>query len=115
LRLQADLVTLSACDTGNGAIHGQEGVANLVRPFLAAGSRSVVANLWAADDTFSLSLMRELYRQLAAGADVGQALQRAKLAMVDRFGPNADPKLWSGVLVYGDSTVVIRPSASTKR
>jgi hypothetical protein len=72
-------VTLSACDTGSGSEHGQDGVSSLVRPFFAAGARSVVANLWAADDSFSLTLMREFYRRLAAGDDVGQALRVAKL------------------------------------
>lgn len=109
LRLSADLVTLSACDTGAGAVHGQEGVASLVRPFLAAGARTVVANLWAADDDFSLGLMREFYRQLAAGADVGEGLRQAKLRMREQFGPSAVPKLWSGVLVSGDSSVAIVP------
>jgi hypothetical protein len=71
LRLRAALVTLSACDTGAGGLYGQEGVSSLVRPFLAAGARTVVANLWSADDTFSLAIMREFYRQLAAGADKG--------------------------------------------
>ena len=52
---QAELVTLSACDTGSGSVHGQEGAASLVRPFIAAGARSVVASLWAMDDTFSLA------------------------------------------------------------
>ena len=79
LRLRADVVTLSACDTGSGAVHGQDGVSSLVRPFLAAGAHSVVANLWAADDQFSLSLMREFYRRLAAGADVAEALRAGKL------------------------------------
>ena len=53
LRLNADLVTLSACETGSGSIHGQDGPASLVRPFLASGARAVVANLWAADDAFA--------------------------------------------------------------
>lgn len=102
LALDAALVTLSACDTGSGSLHGQDGVASLVRPFMAAGARTVVANLWAADDTFSLALMREFYRQLAAGLDVAGALRQAKLTMVERFGPQATPRLWSGVLAFGD-------------
>jgi CHAT domain-containing protein len=113
--LGADLVTLSACDTGTGETYGQEGVASLVRPFLAAGARTVVANLWTADDRFSLALMREFYRQLAASADVGQALRRAKLRMLEQFGPEAVPKLWSGVLAYGDAAAEVRVPASAIR
>jgi CHAT domain-containing protein len=107
LRLRARLVTLSACDTGSGSLHEQEGVTSLVRPFLAAGAQSVVANLWAADDQFSLSLMREFYRQLRSGNDVGEALRRAKLQMLERFGPEAVPKLWSGLLAYGDAAATV--------
>jgi CHAT domain-containing protein len=110
LRLGADLVTLSACETGTGTVHGQEGVASLVRPFLAAGARTVVANLWTADDRFSLSLMREFYRQLATGVDIGEALRQSKLKMLKQFGANAAPKLWSGVLVYGDGSGAVTPT-----
>jgi CHAT domain-containing protein len=109
-RLRADLVTLSACDTGTGIAYGQEGVSSLVRPFLAAGAGSVVANLWPADDRFSLTMMREFYRRLAGGADVADALRGAKLRMIELFGPQAVPKLWSGLLAYGDgaNTIVSR-------
>lgn len=113
LRLRADLVTLSACDTGSGSEHGQDGVSSLVRPFLAAGARSVVANLWAADDTFSLSLMREFYRRLAVGVDVGEALRQAKLRMLEMFGSQALPRLWSGVVAYGDTAAVVASPAGT--
>jgi CHAT domain-containing protein len=113
LRLNADLVTLSACETGTGTVHGQEGVASLVRPFLAAGARTVVANLWTADDRFSLSLMREFYRQLATGLDIGEALRQAKLKMLQQFGPNAVLRLWSGVLVYGDGVGVVKRARGT--
>lgn len=111
LRLNAMLVTLSACDTGSGSGHGQDGPASLVRPFLASGARSVVANLWAADDAFSLTLMREFYRRLAAGDDVAESLRDAKMHMVRTFGPQALPRLWSGVLVYGDGRGVISGAA----
>lgn len=105
LRLRADLVTLSACDTGSGSLHEQEGVTSLVRPFMAAGARAVVANLWAADDRFSLTMMREFYRQLSRGVAVGEALRQAKLRMLEMFGPEAVPRLWSGVVAYGDAGV----------
>ena len=52
-------VIIGANDAGVGADQGQDGVASLVKPFVAAGAHAVVANLWAADDTFSASLMRE--------------------------------------------------------
>ena len=108
-------MTLSACDTGAGAVHGQDGVSSLVRPFLAAGAHSVVANLWAADDQFSLTLMREFYRRLATGDDVASALRAAKLKMLEQFGPQAVPKLWSGVLAYGDGASVVPPAANGGR
>jgi CHAT domain-containing protein len=110
-RLGAELVTLSACDTGTGDTFGQEGVASLVRPFLGAGARSVVANLWTADDYFSLALMREFDRHLASSLDVGQSLRLAKLRMLEQYGPQAVPKLWSGVLVYGDAAATVKAVA----
>jgi CHAT domain-containing protein len=113
LRLNASLVTLSACDTSTGAAQGQDGVASLVRPFVAAGARAVVANLWAADDTFSAAMMREFYRELAGGGDIGESLRRAKLRMIETFGPEAVPRLWSGVLVHGDAAAVVIPTGTT--
>jgi CHAT domain-containing protein/tetratricopeptide (TPR) repeat protein len=112
LRLNATLVTLSACDTGAGSVHGQDGAASLVRPFIAAGARAVVANLWAADDTFSLALMREFYRRLASGSDVAESLHEAKLQMLKTFGRQAQPNLWAGVLAYGDGRGVLTGGTS---
>ena len=63
----------------------------------------MVANLWAADDTFSLALMRAFYRQLATGTDIAMALRDAKREMIATFGPQAVPRLWSGVVAYGDA------------
>lgn len=108
LKLAADLVTLSACATGSGDLYGQEGVSSLVRPFIAAGARTVVANLWDADDTFSLALMREFYRGLADGKDIAAALSSAKKQMIAIHGPQATPRLWSGLLAYGDGRGVVK-------
>jgi CHAT domain-containing protein len=103
-RLNADLVVLSACETAAGGSFGQEGVSSLVRPFLAAGARAVVANLSEVEDAFSLALMKEFYRQLAAGHDVAEALRKAKLRMIAEFGNDASPKQWGGVIAFGDAS-----------
>lgn len=113
LRLNAELVTLAACDTSSGSLHGQDGAASLVRPFIAAGAQTVVANLWTADDTFSLTLMREFYRRLSAGADIATAMRDAKRHMISSFGPQAVPRLWSGVLVYGDGSSTVSAAEPT--
>lgn len=114
LRLNAELVTLSACDTGSGSVHGQDGAASLVRPFIAAGARTVVANLWTADDTFSLTLMREFYRRLSTGADIATAMRDTKVHMLNSFGPQAVPRLWSGVLVYGDGAGTVSAAKTSE-
>jgi len=88
----------------NGDVYGQEGVSSLVRPFLAAGAHTVVANLWTADDTFSLALMREFYRQLAAGVDKGEALRQAKLTMIHRL--DRRPLRAFGAVSWSTATVL---------
>ena len=102
--LNAELVTLSACDVGSGLVVGEEGISNLVRPFLIAGARTVVANLWESNDDFSRGLMREFYSRLAAGMDKGRALQQAKLEMIRKYGQDASsPRLWAGFIMVGES------------
>lgn len=109
LDVRASLVTLSACNTGSGRLFGQDGVASLVRPFLASGARAVVANLWTADDAFSLALMTEFYRELAQGKPKAVALQQAKLALLRKFGNKATLKLWSGFLLFGEGAESVGP------
>ena len=74
LPLSADLVTLSACDTGVGKLHGQEGMSSLVKAFMFAGAKTVVAGVWKVDDVFTSELMTTFYSELAAGAAKGSAL-----------------------------------------
>jgi CHAT domain-containing protein len=104
LRTSAQLVVLSACDTGVGRIQGQEGVANLSRAFLLSGARAVVSSLWSADDTFTLSLMRGLYRNLASGQPPAVALANAKRSILRTFGGNIDPYFWAGFILEGDGS-----------
>lgn len=104
LRLGAELVTLSACDTAAGRLEGQSGITSLLRAFLIAGARSAVASLWSADDVFTTALMRRFYAKLAAGADRASALRSAKLEMLERFGDQAVPYYWAGFKLVGDGS-----------
>jgi CHAT domain-containing protein len=104
LPLRADLVTLSACETGSGKINGQEGVENLARPFLFAGAKSVLANLWDVDDEFSRGLMKRFYSNLVAGQEKASALNAAKVSMIHDYGDQAPAALWSGFVLFGDGS-----------
>lgn len=102
LPLEADLVALSACDTGKGKLEGEEGIENLMQSFLIAGARSVVGSLWKADDTATAELMKNFYTRLAKGEGVASALHNAKLSMLAQFGPHAVPFYWAGFVLAGN-------------
>jgi CHAT domain-containing protein len=96
LSLHADLVTLSACETGKGKLLGEEGIASLERAFLLAGAKSVIASLWTTDDTYTIALMKRMYQHLVDGYDKGAALRQAKLDLLNDFGGQALPVYWAG-------------------
>ena len=99
--LHAELVTLSGCDTGVGKPEGEEGVANLVRAFLLAGARNVVSTSWPADDQFTARLMARFYKHLSEGYEEGQALNAAKLDILNEFGRQTPPYYWAGFSLVG--------------
>ena len=107
LHLNAELTTLSACDTGVGKLQGQEGVSNLVEAFLVAGSRSVVASLWSADDTSASALMERFYQRLAQGEDTSSALRSAKLDLLAKFGDQLSPYYWAEFVSVGETSTPV--------
>jgi len=107
LRLNAELTTLSACDSGVGKLQGQEGISNLVEAFLVAGSKSVVASLWSADDTFASALMEQFYRRLAQGEDTSSALRNAKLDLLTKYGDQVSPFYWAAFIAVGETSTPI--------
>jgi CHAT domain-containing protein len=81
LSIDADLVVLSACDTGRSEGARVGGVAGLVRGLLAAGARNALVSLWAVDDAVTCVLMDHFARSLAGGAAIADALARAQAAV----------------------------------
>ena len=114
LHLNAELTTLSACDSGVGRLQGQEGISNLVEAFLVAGSKAVVASLWNADDTFASALMEEFYGRLAYGDDISHALRNAKLDLLTRYGEQASPFYWAGFVIVGEAVTPILVNSESK-
>lgn len=101
LRLNADLVILSACDTAVGPVQGEEGIAALSRAFLLAGAKAVVSTLWSIEDAYSLVVMTHFYRHLAAHEPAAKALTEAKRDTLREFGPAAAPYHWAGFIFEG--------------
>ncbi len=82
LRVDADLVTLSACETGLGSELDGEGLIGLTRAFQFAGAKRVLASHWRVSDRSTSQLMKELYEALDEGLDLDVALQQAQLRLI---------------------------------
>ncbi|MEK7254614.1 MAG: CHAT domain-containing protein, partial [Bacteroidota bacterium] len=103
LRLPAQLVILSACETGVGEYRSGEGVLSLARGFFQAGARSLVTTLWSVDDAKNARLMEEFFRCLKAGMDKDEALRKAKLAYLkSRPHDEAHPVFWAAAVAVGE-------------
>jgi len=120
-RLEADLVTLSACQTGLGKIVGGEGYVGLAHAFLQAGARSLLVSLWKVEDTATSLLMLRFYENWLGEYDdergghrgepmsKAEALQEAKQWLrnyTDEYGrrPYEHPYYWSAFTLIGDSS-----------
>lgn len=105
LRLDADLVVLSGCETALGSDVRGEGLVGLSRGFFAAGARRLVASLWRVQDRATAELMDRFYRRLLS--DPGgrgrpaSALREAQLELLHSVDYH-DPYHWAGFALYGD-------------
>ncbi len=102
LRIDADLVVLSACRTGRGRFVRGEGVMGFVRAFMFAGAPRVLVSLWNGDDAAALALMRALHAGLRAGEAPATALARAQAQVRDQPAW-AHPYYWAGWTLWGDA------------
>lgn len=102
LRMTADLVTLSACQSGMGKVLAGEGVQGLARAFFLAGAKSVVVSLWNVNDAATAELMRRFYANLKAGLGKDEALRQAKLAIRNQPGGRwRHPFYWAPFVLQG--------------
>ncbi|HYC84753.1 MAG TPA: CHAT domain-containing protein [Chryseosolibacter sp.] len=101
LKLNANLVTLSACQTGLGKISKGEGVIGLSRALVFAGAKNIVVSYWSVSDESTAQLMKDFYRTLLDGSDsYASSLRLAKknLIATERF---AAPYYWAPFILIG--------------
>jgi CHAT domain-containing protein len=101
VRIDADLVTLSACDSGLGKEMGGEGLVGLTRAFQYAGARSVLASLWKVEDESTAELMQRFYGHLKAGKTKDEALRMAQIDRIRSTG-SSQPRGWAAFHLIGD-------------
>jgi len=102
LQFNADLIVLSACETGLGKEIKGEGLIGLTRGFMYAGGPRVVASLWNVDDLATAELMKLFYqRMLKDGIPTGSALRMAQIEL-SRQKRWASPYFWAGFVLHGE-------------
>jgi CHAT domain-containing protein len=101
LKLDADLVVLSACQTALGKDVRGEGLLGLTQSLFAGGASSVLVSLWEVDDHASAELMKHFYGYLLAGRSPAASLRMAQRRMMES-GPWRSPSYWSGFVLQGD-------------
>jgi CHAT domain-containing protein len=99
LELDADVVVLSACETGLGREIRGESLVGLTQGFLYAGAKNVVASLWQVPDNATSKLMTRFYRLLLSGdRSPAQALAAAQRSMADERS-TSDPYFWGAFVI----------------
>lgn len=103
LNIDADLIVLSACDTGTGLISQTEGVMSLSKSFFLSGCQSTLTSLWPVDDCSTKEIMTRFYKHLKSGMQKSEALRHSKLDFIDNAHPERrDPFFWAGFVLIGN-------------
>jgi len=109
LKLDADWVILSACNTAAGGAEGAESLSGLARAFFYAGARALLVSHWSVDSDATVKLITGAVSRMAADKSVGraEAMRRSMLALIDNGEPiEAHPAYWAPFVVVGEGAAV---------
>ena len=116
LQLNAELVVLSACNTGVGKLLKGEGVMSLARGFMQAGGNSLLTSLWAVDDHATAVQMVAYYENLMKGLPKDVALKEAKMSYLNQVDPEMmHPFYWSAFVQFGKVKEIVETKAGARR
>ncbi|MDH4125655.1 MAG: CHAT domain-containing protein [Gammaproteobacteria bacterium] len=106
LHFNAELVTLSACETAVGRHWRGEGMVGLAHAFLESGARALLASAWRVDDAHTAAFMRDFYAGLEAGRSPLASLVEVRRNWVRKAGADAHPGNWGGFVLIGWPTIM---------
>ncbi|MBW1296411.1 CHAT domain-containing protein [Aquimarina litoralis] len=108
-QVNANMVTLSACETGIGKLKKGEGFLSLSRSFFYAGASSITSTLWKVNDGSSSELMDMYYSYLSKGFSKNEALRKAKIDFISKHKDIkfSHPYYWSGFIVSGNTDPLV--------
>ncbi|MCB0647754.1 MAG: CHAT domain-containing protein [Saprospiraceae bacterium] len=106
--VNADLVVLSACETGVGMINRGEGIMSMAYGFMYAGAPSIVMSLWDIDEQSSAQIISHFYTYLQEGKSKSEALRLAKLDYLSEAPASLkDPYYWAGLVFTGEDGPIV--------
>jgi CHAT domain-containing protein len=108
LKLDADWVILSACNTAAGQTSNAEALSGLARAFIYAQARALLVSHWAVDSNATVKIITSAMREIAPDRKVGraEALRRAMLALIDGGDAReAHPSSWAPFIVVGEGAL----------
>lgn len=104
---EANLIVLSACETGKGNVLTGEGISNLTRGFTYAGIDAVISSLWAVNEQSTAQILQNFYKELQKGNRKSAALRYAKLEYLSSAPDHLKhPYYWSSLIMSGDDTAL---------
>jgi CHAT domain-containing protein/Tfp pilus assembly protein PilF len=111
LKIPAEMVVLSACQTGSGQLRKGEGIIGLSRGFFYAGAQSIISSLWNVNDQSSNILMTHFYRNLKNGLPKDEALKNAKVEYLQQISEpqQAHPYFWATFVALGKMDSLSEP------
>src|SRR5262249_31107436 len=105
LKLDADWVILSACNTAAGGAEGAEALSGLARAFFYAGARALLVSHWSVYSGATVKLITDAVGRMAADKKLGraQAMRQSMLDMIDKGRPfEGHPAFWGPLVVVGE-------------
>lgn len=108
-KIPAEMIALSACQTGVGKIENGEGSISLARAFTYAGALSIVNSLWKVTDKSTATIMTNFYKNLKKSESKDIALQKAKINFLENASHKElrHPYFWAGFVVHGNTQPIL--------